>query len=279
MIRIRQFDSVLRFDLARTIAGRGRYWTSAYLVDGLLIDSGCAYTSEEFLAEIYPQAVLTLVNTHSHEDHIGANGLIQRHKPGVKLFAHQAALPILSDPVRRQPLQPYRRLFWGYPLSSEAKPLKDGEWVQGFHYRFQVIHTPGHTADHICLFQPDQGWLFSGDLFIGGKDRALGAGYRIWDIIKSLKRVAELPLTWLFPGCARARQNPQSDLQAKIHYYEELGEKVLTLSAQGWEVSAIARKLLGKPMGIELVTGGHFSRRNLVRSFLQNKETAELYKF
>ena len=36
---------ITRFDLARTIAGRGHYWTSADLVGGMLIDSGPAYAA------------------------------------------------------------------------------------------------------------------------------------------------------------------------------------------------------------------------------------------
>jgi hypothetical protein len=49
MISSTQFSEVIRFDLARTIAGRGRYWTTAYLVDGLLIDTGCAHAADELV--------------------------------------------------------------------------------------------------------------------------------------------------------------------------------------------------------------------------------------
>ena len=50
MLKSTSYDDVTRFDLARTILGRGRYWTTAYLVDDLLIDSGCAYAAPELEA-------------------------------------------------------------------------------------------------------------------------------------------------------------------------------------------------------------------------------------
>jgi glyoxylase-like metal-dependent hydrolase (beta-lactamase superfamily II) len=41
--------------------------------------------------------------------------------------------------------------------------LKDDESVVLGRRTWRVIHTPGHTGDHICLFDPDSGTLLSGD--------------------------------------------------------------------------------------------------------------------
>jgi hypothetical protein len=120
------------------------------------------------------------------------------------------------------------------------------------------------------LYEPDQGWLFTGDLFVGGKDRALGAEYNIWQIISSLKLIADLPIQTLFPGSARVRTNPQEELQAKINYLENMGQRVLALYQKGWKITSIARAICGSPMLIEVFTRGHFSRNNLIRSFIND---------
>lgn len=262
------YGAVNRFDLARTLAGRGRYWTTAYLVDGLLVDSGCAHTIAEFTGVLGDKPLTHLVNTHSHEDHLGANGFLQRQHPNLAILAHPLALPVLADPRHRQPLHPYRRLFWGWPEPSIARPVRDGELVATENHNFQVIYTPGHSPDHICLYEPQQGWLFTGDLFVGGKDRALRAGYDIWGIIASLKRIAALPLDRMFPGSARVPDDPAGILYQKIVYLEDLGGRVLELHRQGWGANSIARSLCGKTMWVEWVTLGHFSRRRLVLSYL-----------
>lgn len=272
MLKVTPYGDVIRFDLARTILGRGRYWTSAYLLekDGLLIDTGCAHSAPELLQALADVPLTRVVNTHSHEDHIGANGPLQRRRQGLEILAHPLALPVLADPRTEQPLHLYRCLMWGWPEPSRGRPIADGEVIETEHHCLQVLHTPGHSPDHLCLYEPEQGWLFTGDLFIGGRDRALRAGYDVWEIVASLKRIATLPATTLFPGSARVRSNPAQALGEKIAYLEGLGERVLALRREGRSAGQIARALLGGPMVIEFVTGGHFSRRWLVRSYFEN---------
>ena len=270
MIKRSNFEAVSRFDSARTIGGKGRYWTTAYLVDGMLVDSGCAHTSEELAGVLQNEKLTRIVNTHSHEDHIGANGVLQEQRAGLEILAHPSAIPVLEDPRGTQPLQPYRRILWGWPKPSEGKAVSDNQLIQTDDYTFQVIYTPGHSADHICMYEREHGWLFTGDLFVGGKDRALRVDYDIWQIVTSLKLVAKLPLTRLFPGSARVRDNPAEALTKKIAYLEETGVKVLDLHRQGLRPGEIARTLFGSRMMIEMITFGHFSRLGLVNSYLTN---------
>ena len=234
-----------------------------------MIDTGCAHTASELLRALAKLSVQRIVNTHTHEDHIGANGRLQGEREGLEICAHPLALPVLAGPRKEQPLHPYRRLFWGWPKPSQGQAVSDGAVIETERYRFQVIYTPGHSQDHICLYERQQGWLFSGDLFVGGHERALRAGCDIWQIIESLKRVADLPMTCLFPGSARVREQPAQEIAAKITYLEELGGKVLDLHKKGWSVSAIVRALLGGSIWVELVTLGHFSRRELALAYLK----------
>ncbi len=208
MLRATTYGDVTRFDLARTLAGKGRYWTTAYLVDGWLIDTGCAFSAPELVRLLADKPLAGIVNTHSHEDHIGANGRLQRERAGLPIRVHPLALPVLADPRGQQPLHPYRRVLWGWPEPSQGQPASDGEVIETGRCRFQVVYTPGHSPDHICLYEPEQGWLFTGDLFVGGRDRALREGYDIWAIIASLKRIALLPAKRLFPGSARCAKIP-----------------------------------------------------------------------
>jgi glyoxylase-like metal-dependent hydrolase (beta-lactamase superfamily II) len=271
MIRITTYGEVVRFDMARTIAGRRRYWTTCYWVEGLLIDSGCAHTARELIQALGDRRVCAIVNTHAHEDHIGANGLLQRRQPDLVIYAHPLALlSVLAEPRHTQPLHPYRRLFWGWPEACRAQPLQEGELIEVGSHRYRVIYTPGHSADHVCLFEENRGWLFSGDLFVGGKDRALRQDADVWGIIASLKRVGDLPVTKLYPGSARVRENPCEEIHLKSAYYQDLGERIIEYYNQGWSVEAIARAVCGGPMWIEFVTLGHFSRRWLVTSYLKN---------
>ena len=268
MVRVTEFGEVVRFDVARNILGRGRYWTTCYLVGGTLIDSGCAHAAAELVRELGGRKVSLVLHTHRHEDHIGGTGAVRRAHPAVEIAAHPETVAVLADP-RLQALHPYRRVMWGWPEPVPARALAAGEVVEAPPFRLAAVPTPGHSSDHLCFFEPERGWLFSGDLYVGGRDRALIADADAWAIVASLRRVAELPIARLFPGSARVPDDAAAALAAKIGYYEELGERIVAMHRAGRSVGAIARSLCGPPMQIELVTLGHFSRRGLVRSFLR----------
>lgn len=271
MIKATSFGNITRFDLSRTILGREVYRTTAYYVDGLMIDTGSAHSANELLDHLNSMPMHMIINTHSHEDHIGANKTIQKHFPGIPIFAHPLAVEYIQDPAHNLKLHLYRRIVWGSPGPSVVKPVRNDQLIVSGKYRFQVIFTPGHTDDHICLYEPDQQWIFTGDLYVGGRDRAIRAGSNIWQIIESLKKISSLPLKGMYPNSARVRLDPINELNRKISYLEMVGEKILTLSDQGWSESKISREIFGNAMLIEMITLGHLSRRNLVRSYLYNK--------
>jgi glyoxylase-like metal-dependent hydrolase (beta-lactamase superfamily II) len=262
--RVTDSGPVVKLRVARRIRGLSPYFAAAYWVDGLLVDTGCAHTADQLTSALEHWQVDRVVNTHSHEDHIGANANVQEMF-SCPILAHPDALPILCNP-RLQPLQPYRRLFWGWPRPSQGTPI--GDWVDTEQFRFHVIHTPGHSPDHVCLFEPTQGWLFSGDAYIGGKDRALREDYDIQVITASLKTLAELPVGTIFSGSGTIRTNGRQALKDKIAYLEELGERMRSLSDQGLSPRRIRRQLLGSEPSITYLTLGHFSGIRLVRSYL-----------
>jgi glyoxylase-like metal-dependent hydrolase (beta-lactamase superfamily II) len=263
-------DQVVRLQMARTLLGRPAYFTAAYWVDGLLIDTGCAHTARQATAALKAWQVNQIVNTHSHEDHIGANASVQETFR-CPILAHPDALPILENP-RLQHLQLYRRLFWGWPRPSRGDPI--GDRVETGRFRFQVIHTPGHSPDHICLFEPKQGWLFTGDAYIGGQDRALREGYDIHAIIASLRKLAALPVQAIFSGSGSVRANGVQPLLDKIAYLEDLGERIRSLRNQGLAPRRIRRKLFGRELPITYITLGHFSGLRLVQSYLAGERKA-----
>jgi glyoxylase-like metal-dependent hydrolase (beta-lactamase superfamily II) len=257
---------VIRFQMARVVFGRPAYYAAAYWVDGLLIDTGCAHTSRQLTAAIKSLELDKIANTHSHEDHIGANAMLQQALD-CPIYAHLDALPVIANP-RLQKLQAYRRIFWGMPKPSRATRI--GQTLDTNGYHFEVIHTPGHSPDHICLFEPDMGWLFSGDAFIGGEDRALRQGYDIRGIIASLKKLAQLPVRVIFSGSGSVRQDGSRHLEKKIDYLEDLGQRVCALDQKGMSARQIRRKLFGPELPITYFTLGHFSGLHLVHSYLQS---------
>ena len=270
MLDHERIGPVEKFRLARTLLGKGRYFTACYRVDGLMVDSGCRHTVDELLAALEPGPVHTIVNTHTHEDHIAGNAASQR-RWGTSVLGHELAVPILRDTRKMGHIHAYRRVMWGIPESCRADVVPG--LVETEHHRFRVIHTPGHSPDHICLYEPNQGWLFSGDLFNSGRDRALRTNCRMWEQIESLETLAALETSVVFPGSGSVRHDPRPLLEAKIAYLTETGEKVLDLHRKGYSVQRIRKMLFGNRLLLEYLALGDFSGAAMVRSYV---ETAHL---
>jgi glyoxylase-like metal-dependent hydrolase (beta-lactamase superfamily II) len=236
---------------------------SAYLVDSLLIDSGPAYTVDELTDFLKDKGLKTVVNTHHHEDHIAANALL-KERYGVELLAHPLAIDKINRPAT---LFPYQEEVWGYPVPSQVKKI--GDTVTTNHFRFEVIPTPGHDRDHICLFEPKHGWLFTGDLFVGTRPNVVRPMDDVRQIIADLKRVKALSPQILFPAPGKVRTEPVPVLEQTIRYLEDLGQKVMELHDKGLSSTEIMKHIFGNEAPIAELTQQQFSSLNMVISLLK----------
>lgn len=109
-----------------------------------------------------------VVLTHTHPDHVG-NVDSLRGRFGVET--------------------------WGFDDSHEAvdHALADGDAVRIGTDEYRALHTPGHAVDHLCLYAPDSGVLFAGDLVFagGGFGRTDLPGSDRATLVESIERVIE----------------------------------------------------------------------------------------
>ncbi len=105
-----------------------------------------------------------IVCTHSHPDHSPGAAPLQ----ALCVQAGRAAPPILglpSAPTARAASEftPERALQNGELLTLTGQAL-DGKIT----HTLQVVHTPGHAANHLCLLLVEDALLFSGDHILNG---------------------------------------------------------------------------------------------------------------
>ena len=61
-----------------------------------------------------------------------------------------------------------------------------------------MLETPGHSPDHVCFYDRSRGFLFTGDLFLGERQRYLRDDEDLEQIIGSLRAATSLPLQRVF---------------------------------------------------------------------------------
>jgi endoribonuclease LACTB2 len=274
-----RIDNIVTQFLSRFSGGYD--YAVCYLIDDtLLIDTGFGWAKgclKHVLNELRVTTTLTtVVNTHYHEDHTGNNDLLFE-MTGTPILAHPLAVPEIrfqSDAAW------YRSFLFGPTRTVEVASI--GEYIETKRFHFEVHHMPGHCPGHICLFEPDQRWLFSGDLYIASDLDSQLADADAPQWIASLERAITLHPACLFDAHGTILTDPDAVgalLRRKRDFLVELRLRVLAAAEQPQTIQEITRKVfrcrdlvdyLSFSDGwMALITASDFSRGNLIKSFLR----------
>ena len=85
MIHVEQQGNVLAVRMSRSFFGRPFWWTTAYWVDGLLIDTGPRFAAKDLCRALQKLTVDQIVITHAHENQIGGLPTLLERYPAAKV--------------------------------------------------------------------------------------------------------------------------------------------------------------------------------------------------
>ena len=237
----------------------------SYLVDGMLVDSGPHRMKKEiseFCTQNQPDKI---VHTHFHEDHTGNTAYLM-NKLHFPAYIHSASLGICR---KKGDIPLYRLAFWGNREGFQAEALPD--FIENNHSRFEVIHTPGHTLDHVVFLDREEGRLFSGDLFVHHKTRVVRRKENIPLLMESLRKLLKENFDTVYCAHAGVLEHGYRLVKQKLTYLEELQDQIVTMSDNGLETKVITRKLFPQTPTITYFSFGQFSSYNLVRSLIEDR--------
>jgi len=173
-------------------------------------------------AEVPPQSLSLIVNTHYHSDHIGGNNRLQK-RYSLPIAAHRWDAALVNQRDREacgaewlnQPVEPY----------EVNQPLSEGDEIDTDGVVFQVLHTPGHTLGHISLYAPHEQIVICGDVvhkddvawintFLEGPDA-------LQRELMTLDRFARLPLRLAYSGHGPIMEQPLAAIDSARRRYEK----------------------------------------------------------
>jgi glyoxylase-like metal-dependent hydrolase (beta-lactamase superfamily II) len=226
-------------------------YMSAYIVAGneiALIDTGLPSQIDAVRAGIRAHGfsvsdISHIFITHSHPDHSGNVAPILKENPGAKVYIHPLGVEQLIDPsielaTRKKALPPRMQAKIGEmePVpAARIRRLNDGDVFDlGNGERLRVIFAPGHQPDGIVLFEEKNKGLFINDL-VGNYLQDADAHYALnppnsdhRDGIKSIQKVIDLPIKYLYLGhygiCARPREVMQRSID-KMQQLLDIGTR------------------------------------------------------
>ncbi|HBX23250.1 MAG TPA: MBL fold metallo-hydrolase [Desulfotomaculum sp.] len=236
-----------------------------YVVDGLLVDTGPSRFAREFTSFFSNRWINQVVLTHYHEDHSGNAPWLE--KQGVSIYIHPSSIPICQ---KKAELPIYRHYFWG--RRDEFSPLALPDVVDTENGRWQVIETPGHCFDHVTLFNPEIGALFTGDLVVTPKTKLVLRTENVPQIIDSLRRLLQYDFRTVYCGHAGVVEKGREFIQAKLDYLENLQGEVLKMYREGRSLREINKKFFPKLAPLTIVSGGEWASAHLVGSLIKDRK-------
>ena len=170
-----------RFQLIEIIPGlslvpaenNGRFpFAHSFLVEGAanaLIDTGCGMSAVDELKR--EGKIDFIIASHSHPDHTALDWKFD----GAPIYAPEYAADTFGnfDTLGDRLTEPgalagewraYVRTAMNYKTALPSQTFADGRVFDFGAISLVAIHTPGHTIDHTCFFEPTHGVLLSFDI-------------------------------------------------------------------------------------------------------------------
>lgn len=191
-------------------------WT--YLIPGdrpVLIDAGVGHDVHlDAIGGAAPAGPAEVIVTHAHSDHASGAPAIRTRWPSATLS----------------------KIPWPERDGEELwQPLSDGDTIMTGAGPLEVLHTPGHSPDHIALWHADSRTVFVGDLLQLGTTVFIPAssGGNLADYLRSLDRLRQLAPVRAWPSHGPMIEDPLALIDYYVEHRRQREEQVLAALADG----------------------------------------------
>ena len=122
----------------------------------------------------------------------------------------------------------------GYEAGAGERTLRDGDVIEGKGWRLEAVHTPGHTADHLCFALPQERVLFSGDHVMGWSTSVIiPPDGEMSAYMRSLDKLLRRDDALFLPTHGPAVTDPKTHVQAFIDHRRERRAAILRRLGRG----------------------------------------------
>ncbi|EDV95316.1 beta-lactamase-like protein 2 homolog isoform X2 [Drosophila grimshawi] len=200
--------------------------TNTYLLGNgkkrILIDTGDEDVPEyiEHLNGVLRQeqaSIATIILTHWHHDHVG----------GVKDIVG-STLADKDCQVYKFPRNDANDICPEIPAHIPVRPLLDNQELAVDGAKVRIVHTPGHTTDHVVLATED-GMLFSGDCILG---EGTAVFEDLYEYMRSLDKILKLRPERIYPGHGNVIDEPSVAIEYYIQHRTQREQQIMQFFMQ-----------------------------------------------
>lgn len=146
--------------------------------------------------------------THFHHDHVGG----------------------LNDILEELPEYTKTCDVWKFPRYEDEKihnsllSFKDGQEISVEGATLRVLHTPGHTTDHVVFHLLEDNAVFSGDCILG---EGTAVFEDLFDYLDSLRTILNVQPTVIYPGHGNIIHDPIEKIQYYLCHRQEREKQIV----------------------------------------------------
>ena len=221
-----------------TFTGSGTYVVGRGEV--AVIDPGPADEAhiEALLAALGGERIGHILITHTHRDHCGGAGLLAR----------RAGAPTYGFAPHGSPAADGAKDAVEEGADLDFVPdirLGDGEQVKGPGWTIAAIHTPGHTANHLCFALKQEAAALTGDHVMAWSTTVIVPPEGdMEDYLASLEKLRARNFAILWPTHGPPLRRPQAYIETLVAHRLAREDAILQCLAEGVDRSpAIVERL------------------------------------
>jgi glyoxylase-like metal-dependent hydrolase (beta-lactamase superfamily II) len=217
---------------------------------------------------LHPKQISRVVISHGHPDHYGLAPRIREiSEAEIFIGEHDAAKLadnsmlvatgqlLLGEGMPMEELvdmgERERGLGNLRPRVDDLKLLHGDERLAFSGFELEVLHLPGHTAGHICLFHRPTGFLFAGDTLLlhispnplmePDPSDPTERRRSLLEYIRTLDVLAAMPLSRVFPGHGPFIGEPHRLIEEMRRHHRQRGEALAEMlgneGRSAWELA------------------------------------------
>ncbi|XP_050306840.1 endoribonuclease LACTB2 [Anthonomus grandis grandis] len=163
--------------------------------------------------------------THWHHDHVGG----------------------LADILEELPEFTSNCEVWKYPRYEDGKiyhdlcSFKDGQEFSVEGATIRVLHTPGHTTDHVAFHLLEDNIIFSGDCILG---EGTAVFEDLHDYMESLRIILRAKPSIIYPGHGNIIYDPIERIKFYLEHRQQREQQIIEVLINNSKYSYTERELV-----------------------------------